>query len=249
MARRSTLDCVSGPRRRRVGSRSRRWRDGAPRRHRRSAFDGDATTIGRRAGLLQGGPRALVRRRPARDRRGPDGVLRLPAHLRGLPGVPRRPRGHSAADGRGLAKSFPPSFSLLVTVLPLLTFVSFAAMTPGADYATATPSPRRESTSSVDTYPPPKASPPRRGRRGSINALLPPEREPAGDVLEARAQGLLLDDLVAGRVVARRRRGGRRLGGRRRRRRGVVGLGVLGGEVVHELRLPLEEAVLRGRGR
>ena len=39
-----------------------------------------------------------MRRRPARDRRGPDGVLRLPAHLRGLPGVPRRPRGDAAAD-------------------------------------------------------------------------------------------------------------------------------------------------------
>ena len=35
---RTTLDCVSGPRRRRVGSRSRRWRDGAPRRHRRDAM-------------------------------------------------------------------------------------------------------------------------------------------------------------------------------------------------------------------
>ena len=52
MARRSTrarttLDCVSGPRRRRVGSRSRRWRDGAPRRHRRDAIDAAPSTATR----------------------------------------------------------------------------------------------------------------------------------------------------------------------------------------------------------
>ena len=47
MASRTTLDCVSGPRRRRVGSRSRRWRAGTPRRHRRDAIDAAPSTATR----------------------------------------------------------------------------------------------------------------------------------------------------------------------------------------------------------